>query len=233
MTETAAPWWADVQHLRPRDERDGTPAPRAWADDADFTDALERDSFGSDTLADHHAGRAAFMRAEPRRSSVATAVLDLSDFEDALAAVRDPLPADDRPLPLDFDVDDVDWAPTRRPASEILEELDWQPAKRFARAAADLAANREARFERPGAAPAPQPARRTITLTGDAVERTSAAAVAEGAAPRRQRRPRATAAERLAGRPDRVAMYAVVLGIVLILVAALSAPGAEAALLTR
>jgi pyruvate/2-oxoglutarate dehydrogenase complex dihydrolipoamide acyltransferase (E2) component len=230
MTETAAsPWWADVQHLRPRDDdRGAAPAPRTWADDAGFTDALKRDRFATDVATD------------TASTAVATAVLDLSDFEDALAAVRDPLPATDGPLPLDFDVDDVDWTPTRRPASEILEELDWQPAKRFARAAAELSAGRESRFERVADAtagtpaaplPAAQPARRTITLTGDVDARTAAASVGQGAAPRRQRRPRATPAERMAARPDRIALYAVILGIVLILVAALSAPGAEAALL--
>src|SRR5687768_11138217 len=104
MTETAArPWWADVQHLRPRDDREAPATTRSWADDAGFTDALSGDSFagiaeaafGSDAWSDAVAATA-------DAGGASVAVLDLPAVEEALAAV-------DIPLPLDFDVDDVDW----------------------------------------------------------------------------------------------------------------------------
>ena len=69
--------------------------------------------------------------------------------------------------------------------------------------------------------------RRTVSIRGQVDRVVAAPAAAPGVAPER-RRPRRTAVERLGGRPDRVAMWAVMLGLLLILVAAISSPGAGA-----
>jgi hypothetical protein len=69
--------------------------------------------------------------------------------------------------------------------------------------------------------PAPSAGRRTITITGHGDDRrTGRAAVAERSRP--QRRPH----ERPGYRPDRIALYAVLLGVVLVLVAATSSHAA-------
>jgi hypothetical protein len=69
--------------------------------------------------------------------------------------------------------------------------------------------------------PAPPAGRRTITITGHGDDRrTGRAAVAERSRP--QRRPH----ERPGYRPDRIALYAVLLGVVLVLVAATSSHAA-------
>ena len=217
MTETAArPWWADVQHLRPREDRAEHAPARTWADDADFTDALK--SVTSDAGFGGDLGADAFMSDRAPDAS-ALAVLDLPAVEEALSAVESP-------LPIAFDVDELDWAPGQRFA-RASEDLDFARAGRFARAAAHAVAPELV----PEPAFSPEPTRRTVEIRGQVDTRATAPAVGQDAGRQRYRRQRATPAERLAGRPDRVAMWAVVLGIVLILVAAFSAPGAEAAVI--
>jgi hypothetical protein len=81
------------------------------------------------------------------------------------------------------------------------------------------------------AAPAPAPAaqeRRTITIRGQ-VDRVHGVAPVSSPGPQRLRGRRAD--ERVGPRPDRVAMWAVLLGLLLILVAVISSPGADAAAL--
>jgi hypothetical protein len=63
------------------------------------------------------------------------------------------------------------------------------------------------------------PGRRTVTITGRGAERYQ---------PPVRRRPPRTAQERISVRPDRTAMWAVLLGVLLILVAATSAHAATA-----
>ena len=66
------------------------------------------------------------------------------------------------------------------------------------------------------------PGRRTVTIRGQGAERGSVGTGANGSARRRQPRPY----ERSGFRPDRVAMWAVLLGVMLIVVAATSSHAA-------
>ena len=112
------------------------------------------------------------------------------------------------------------------PSSPRLREYSDRPAPSTsvadaAASTAELLAGPAGRFTREGAAPAPRPAapgaRRTPAVTG----RTDAA-------PRRERsveRPRIGAVDRLRANPDRVAMWAVLLGILLVLIAFTSGSG--------
>lgn len=77
--------------------------------------------------------------------------------------------------------------------------------------------------------PATQPRqRRTIEIRGQ-VDRVAGVAPVSPAGPQRHRGRRAS--ERVGPRPDRVALWAVLLGLLLILVAAVSSPDADAAAL--
>jgi hypothetical protein len=84
------------------------------------------------------------------------------------------------------------------------------------------------RAEAPDAHAAARPERRTIEIRGQ-VDRVHGVAPVPSAGPQRHRGRRAS--ERVGPRPDRVAMWAVLLGLLLILVALLSSPGADAAVL--
>lgn len=94
-------------------------------------------------------------------------------------------------------------------------------------------ANAARAWERPGpdlwepprrpraVAPAgPQPGRRTVTITGQAAPPPAPRVVALD-----RRRPRASALERLGPRPDRIALWAVLMGVLLVVVAATSGHG--------
>ncbi|HEX8205025.1 MAG TPA: hypothetical protein VF587_03085 [Solirubrobacteraceae bacterium] len=76
------------------------------------------------------------------------------------------------------------------------------------------------------AKPEPKPERRTIEIRGQ-VDRVHGVAPVSSPGPQRVRGRRAH--ERVGPRPDKVAMWAVILGLLLILVAAISSPGADAA----
>jgi hypothetical protein len=83
----------------------------------------------------------------------------------------------------------------------------------------------------PDAAPAteqaaPKPERRTIQIRGQ-VDRVAGVAPVPSPGPQRHRG--RMPHERVGPRPDRVALWAVLLGLLLILVAAISSPGADAA----
>ena len=80
------------------------------------------------------------------------------------------------------------------------------------------------------AAPAPKPKheRRTIEIRGQ-VDRVHGVAPTPSPGPQRIRGRRAD--ERVGPRPDKIALWAVLLGLLLILVAAISSPGADAAAL--
>ena len=77
------------------------------------------------------------------------------------------------------------------------------------------------------APPPPKPERRTIEIRGQADR---VAGVAPVPSPGPQRHRKVMASERVGPRPDRVALWAVLLGLLLVLVAAISSPGAEAAI---
>ena len=76
--------------------------------------------------------------------------------------------------------------------------------------------------------PAPKPERRTIEIRGQ-VDRVAGVAPVPSPGPQRVRG--RMAHERVGPRPDKVALWAVLLGLLLILVAAISSPGADAAAL--
>ena len=76
--------------------------------------------------------------------------------------------------------------------------------------------------------PAPKPARRTIEIRGQ-VDRVHGVAPIGSPGPQRVRG--RMAHERVGPRPDKIALWAVLLGLLLILVAAISSPGADAAAL--
>jgi hypothetical protein len=76
--------------------------------------------------------------------------------------------------------------------------------------------------QRPSPRSAAAPARRTVTIRGQVTPPRRPSAGPSGAY---GRRPPRRAHERLGSRPDRVAMYAVLLGVLLVLAATLSAHG--------
>ena len=76
--------------------------------------------------------------------------------------------------------------------------------------------------------PKPKPERRTIEIRGQ-VDRVAGVAPVPSPGPQRVRG--RMAHERVGPRPDKVALWAVLLGLLLILVAAISSPGADAATL--
>jgi hypothetical protein len=164
MSDPAArPWWADVQHLRPREARGEEPSVRE------------------------------------RGQGVATLEHEVAD------------PPPDRTTDAP-----ARWTP-EAPAWDELEEA-------FARSPSWT--DDEA-WLMPKGADRIENGRRTIEIRGQVDRVAGISAPAEtGAATRTgRRRPSPRVAERLAGRPDRVAMWAFLLGLMLILIAALSGPG--------
>lgn len=103
-------------------------------------------------------------------------------------------------------------APVPRPAPRTLRP-DWLPAD--LELPEDLAARRPPRRD---LAEAPPPQRRTVVVAG----RPADAPVARISSPRKRRSPTAA---RLAGRPDRVAGWAVLLGVIMAVMAGVSAGG--------
>ena len=189
MSETA-PWWADVQHLRPT-EGDG-PARAAAAEQAER--APERRSHRFDRV--RTAELALAVKDEPRRSKP-----DF-DFDIGLSSLLDP-PAEENGEWLELTVD------------EALSQLTGESNQAQASLTADDKASgwdmdiwsetdADRKQRRTVAAPAPS-------------------------APARPRRPQPTTAERITSRPDRVALWAFLLGVLLILIAAIGTPKANAA----
>ena len=197
MSDTAAqPWWADVQHLRPRE--DGGTRRRE-----------DLESPASATPIRRATGR--FTRTEAATSPLETAVA---------VAITDDLPR----------LDDIDWhefveghtesvdasgaaLPYASSSTEALDGLDWDAPKVW-----DDEPQRD-----------PVTGRRTVEIKGQ-VGGAATATVDDPVSYSTARRhaPR-TAGERFHARPDRVALWAFLLGVILMLVAALSAPEADAA----
>jgi hypothetical protein len=86
----------------------------------------------------------------------------------------------------------------------------------------------DASIDEPKPAPKPRPERRTIEIRGQ-VDRVHGVAPVQSPGPQRVRG--RMPHERVGPRPDKVALWAVLLGLLLILVAAMSSPGADAAAL--
>ena len=197
MSDPAAPWWADVQHLRPREDRasDATPPARF---------AREAGARTGDVA--------------PSASSTSAAV----------ATLEHEVPAEPQ----------VEWHEPRTP--RWLETLSmpqdpspsrvWDPSLEAAFASTPSWADEDDERLLPKGANRIENGRRTIEIRGQVDRVVGVTAPAEtGVATRSgRRRPARRPAERLAGRPDRVAMWAFLLGILLILIAALSEPGRRA-----
>ncbi len=204
MSQPAAPWWADVQHLRPTADGEPLPAAPATATSPDTrAHARLRPSTAELRLgpaARRPTGR--FARpstgrfARPARSAPAVPADDSARPASARPAAR--------PATTDLVVDWTD-VPAAAPRTRPALPADAGPRER-------------------AAAP-----RRTVQIRGNVEphreqwERWESSAT--GPQRRRGRRP----AERVGARPDRIALYAVLLGVLLILVAAFSARTAGAA----
>jgi hypothetical protein len=202
----AQAWWADVQHVRESIERRraGGAESSAPLDAPDSPAPLDvpeerrftRDAADSLPLMDDLDWTSSL----PARSRSRFEHTDAGDGRSRRRSSPDRYDADE---PLDFDAERA--------------ALEAPPARRSRRAAdADTAAAT-------ATAPlAPPPARRTVQITGRTVSAPSLPRLVEVERRRPARRP----AERVGPRPDRVALWAVLLGFFLILVAATSSHAA-------
>jgi hypothetical protein len=212
MPQPDRAWWDDVQYLRePLERKREKEARRGLRLDA---------RAAARAVAERHAA-----------GPVADAELDSIDELDAMPRTR----RFERPAP------DPDAAPRSRRFERAAPDPDAAPrSRRFERSAPDPdAAPRSRRFERaperrgrfaraehsgaarPAEAPVPLPVpsrRRTIEITG----RTVGAPALPRLVQIDRRRPARRAAERVGARPDRLALWAVVLGFFLIFVAVTS-----------
>lgn len=206
----ARAWWADVQHLKDGYER--TDEARRRADEADLAARRairERRGVEAEVNA---------MLSAPRRSSAAPAVTPrrVSGPEPRRAA--DPAQhVDARPDPMPRDASRPDGAPRFASRPGAAPRLARQPdlaARRGVHTDARLAGEPSS-----GSAPrvkgGPTPGRRTVEIRG----RTVPAPVVPRQFDLDRRRPPRRAVERVGGRPDRVAMWALLMGLLLILVA--------------
>ena len=234
MSDTAEqPWWADVQHLRPREAGGSKPARFADAETAPVQP---------------EAAVAVAVEAPSTGRFTRTSVVD-SPLETAVAvAITDDLPRLQDIAWHDFidshqELDDVVggdlWEePSReaKPKRRTVEISGRVDRAATAPVEVEIPVSRRHREPVPDAGvawdePVRTPGRRTVEIRGQ-VDRAATAPVDEQAAAYATRTPRRTpptAAERFHARPDRVALWAFLLGVVLMIVAALSAPEADAA----
>jgi len=206
MTDPAAPWWADVQHLRPDADREREQRSRETRDAA-LGDVRAQ----ADATPQRPRGR--FARAAEALGTVAT--LERTDRSEPRTDWGRDSP-DLTPAPADAPVTDTWWLDEQpEPRRDRVSTEDWlaltEPTERR-----DPETGRkvvEIRGQVDGvrgvAAPDPEPTARASRAAG--------------------RRPRGGAVERMYGRPDRIALWAFVLGMVLILVALIGTPQAGAA----
>jgi hypothetical protein len=200
----AREWWADVQHVRESIERrraDAARSPRG-TDTGRFARAIEPPEPTSDD--DGLAARAGRFDREPRprhgeRSVDADAPSSRRHRDAEPPASRG---RGQRPEA------ERQRARSRRPADDRTD----QPAGRRRRAAETTMMP-------------PPPGRRTVQITG----RTVAAPAVPRLVELERRRPARRPVERIGARPDRIAMWAVLLGFFLILVAATSSRAATPA----
>jgi hypothetical protein len=226
MSDPAAPWWAEVQHLRPRqDDAPKTPAPRTPS--RRFQRATQQ-----------HAAATATLEHE---------VADPWAGEDAAWPEPAPWAGDDaeRRAPAPWAGDDAErrepaaWdepADAPRSAGAAVDSwLDdesahagtpvWDDSLEEAFAKAPSWTEDEA-WMLPKGADRIENGRRTIEIRGQVDRIHGFTAPAETkAATRTGRRPARRPSERFERRPDRVAMWAFLLGVLLICIAAFSKPG--------
>ena len=206
MSDPAAPWWAEVQHLRPREQRAAeTPAPpraRTHRFDRSHLHAEEAAVATIEhEIADPWADEPAW---GPEQHGFETATRD-DAWAETLGLTDEPREAAPAaPDPAVWD-DALEEAFARTPSWADDEHDQWLMPK-----GADRIEN----------------GRRTIEIRGqvDRIHGFTAPAETQ-AATRTGRRPARRASERFERRPDRVAMWAFFLGLLMILVAAFSKPG--------
>ena len=202
MSDTAGqPWWADVQHLRPSEDG-GNKRTRESADPA------ERGRTGRFARRETVATGAATATAVATEAIPRLVDIDWQDFV-AAHADAEPRIADPR--------DRGRWThdDAGTPGTDPLDALDFDPTW-------------PTTWDEPRRDP--RTGRRTVEIRGR-VDRAATAPVDEPVVVRSQARrhmPR-HAGDRFQGRPDRVAMWAFVLGGLLMIVAAFSSPEADAA----
>jgi hypothetical protein len=215
MSDPAAPWWAEVQHLRPRED-----APQAPATPRTPSRRFARE-------------------AQPAEAEAALATLE--------HAVADPFapsePVPDRPRRRgttdEWTVDDIDhvYADPRSAAdfapwlddvtkdiAPAAETTTWDDSIEEAFAKAPSWSDEV--WLMPKGADRIENGRRTIEIRGQVDRIHGFNAVPEPPSmAQRARRPGRRPSERFERRPDRVAMWAFLLGVLLIVIAALSQPG--------
>ena len=219
MPQTEArPWWADVQHVREAIERRRGATDHAGGDVRavrENTGSLGDASVVDDATAGWPRRRE---RAGPRRERAASRAERVAEPRWERAASRADRVAQPR------------WERVESRAERVAEPR-WDRAEpRWERVAEPLTDHRHA--GRSGADRRPAPAthtapgaagvRRTVRITGRPDDRRRAWRPMEI----ERRRPPRRAAERIGHRPDRIAMWAVLLGFFLILVAATSSHAA-------
>jgi hypothetical protein len=225
MSDPGAPWWADVQHLRPREDRASEPSPARFARDlAPAHRALEERESAVATLEHEVPEPVERARFEPRLAEPT----ERGRFHPRLAE-----PAERVRFDAPLADEDAAWLETLGTPGDGDGDGDTPPGRLWDAALEEAFARTPSWAEEDDARLLPKGAhriengRRTIEIRGQVDRIAGITAPAEtGAATRTgRRRPHRRPAERLAGRPDRVAMWAFLLGILLILIAALSNPG--------
>jgi hypothetical protein len=194
----ARAWWADVQHLRDGYER--TDEARRRADEADLAArraVRERRSVEAEVSS---------MLSGPRRSPAPAMPRRVSGPE---AAGRRGQASD--PAPHHVPEPEPGLASPADPASRLASQADFAP-RRGGHADARLASDGAGAPRVKGSA---TPGRRIIEIRG----RTVPAPMVPRPIESDRRRPPRRAIERVGGRPDRVAMWALLMGLMLILVA--------------
>jgi hypothetical protein len=227
MSDTQ-PWWADVQHLRPR-EHGGTYV-RPSSDDA--APATGEDRPIAESRPSGRFTRDGVERLAPLETAVAVAIaeelprLDDIDWHDFVEGHADAFAGEPAPV-----------APARRfergerpstaPQSPLVDvRRDDDPLAALDWDASPVMDPRFDEFRRD-----PESGRRTVEIRGQVGDAATAPVPLSAASTTRGARPRPvrTAGDRFHAHPDRVALWAFLLGIVLMLVAAFSAPEADAA----
>jgi hypothetical protein len=197
-----APWWADVQHLRPREDR---PAEHSSRPEHGSRPEHSSRPSGSRRFPARDRGRD---RPAPQEASVATLeheVPSADPWRETLASPWDEEPA------------------VAEPARTTL----WDPALEEAFARTPSWADEDDERLLPKGANRIENGRRTIEIRGqvDRVHGFTAPADTTAATRSGRRRPVRRPSERLAGRPDRLALWAFLLGLLLIAIAAFTSPG--------
>jgi hypothetical protein len=195
----ARAWWADVQHLRDGYER--TDEARRRADEADLAARRAiRERRGVEAEVSSMLSGPRRTPAAPRRvSGPETAARHARDADvSGHAFEREQAPGQTH---------DQDLAPRFAPEPALGPRRGAHPGARLAAAAEDP--------HGPQVKGAPTPGRRTVEIRGRTVPAPTLPRPVEAD----RRRPPRRAIERVGGRPDRVAMWALLMGLLLILVA--------------